>query len=516
MRSTQRNNAKEAWIAFAMLSGVLSTMAVLKYYSLHTGYADLGIFLNHFSRIASGEWWRIFLSHVQPFLMLWAGLYALLPSEIIPPLTLIGQAALLAWPVIGLYRRYGPLVALSYALYFPLWFNSLFDFHVDHLAVPLLFSFFLLARRNKIWSATGVAVILMFVKEQYALQTVACGAYLVLIHKQRTAGSVLIIAGALYFYVATEYILPFYTMGVKGALDADSFNWLGNSMGEILWNVITHPLTILREIVTNSEKIIFLVSLFGVLGFISLLRPAPLLVAAPILAILMLSRHPNYYALGHHYTAGLIAPLIIAFAEGLPVAKRLWNHLGMNEMWFPRLLVAGMIAGHILLAPSPIGRLFLLPKVWFYQASAYMPTERDRMIKESLEKYIPTDYYTVLSVQNTLNWESIAFRKYNAVFPDGTSTPAGDLQGQDRGIKELLNYIKVGTMKSPVIEPKLADYVILDLKRPWYIGDIGCDWYYGKCQDKKNAEAFLDMVARTKVQYETLFERDGFMILRRW
>lgn len=488
-------------------------MAVLKYYSLHTAYDDLGIFLNHFARISSGEWWRAFLSHVQPFLLLWGALFAILPSETIAPLTLLGQAVLLAWPVHGLYRTYGPLAALAYALYFPLWFNALFDFHVDHLAVPLLFSFFLLTKRNKTWPAVGIAMILMLVKEQYALQAVACGIYLTLFHRPRIAGVTLGVTASLYFYFVTEYLLPFYTMGVKGALGTDSFSWLGASSGEMLWNILMHPFAILGDIVTNRGKVAFVASLLGVLGFISLLRPAPLLVAIPILGIILVSKHPNYYALGHHYTAGLIAPIIIAFAEGLPVARRLWNHLGMTEKWFLRLLVAGVIAGHILLAPSPIGRLFLVPKVWSYQASAYLPTERDRMIKDALEKYIPADHSTVLSVQNTLNWERIAFRKFVAVFPDGAIEPARDLQGRDRTTVDFFNYVMTGKMSSPTIEFKSADYVILDLRRPWYVRDNGCDWLYGKCQNASVAQQFEESVARSRRIRDVIYENDGLIIL---
>jgi uncharacterized membrane protein len=488
-------------------------MAALKYYSLHTAYADLGIFLNHFARIASGEWWRVFLSHVQPFLLLWGGLFAVLPPETVAPLTLVGQAVLLAWPVRGLYRTYGPLAALAFALYFPLWFNALFDFHVDHLAVPLLFSFFLLAKRGKTWSAVSVAMILMLVKEQYALQAAACGIYLLLIHKPRIAGVILILTGSAYFYFATEHLLPFYTMGVKGAIGTDSFSWLGSSSGEMLWNILKNPLVILGDIVTNRDKLVFVTSLLGSLGFISLLRPAPLLVAIPILGIILLSKHPNYYALGHHYTAGLIAPIIIAFAEGLPVARRLWNHLGMTEKWFLRLLVAGVIAGHILLAPSPIGRLFLVPKVWSYQASAYLPTERDRMIKDALEKYIQADHAIVLSIQNTLNWERIAFRKFVAVFPDGAIEPAWDLQGRDRTVSDFFSYVMSGKMSSPTIESKSADYVILDLKRPWYIRDRGCDWLYGKCQNASVAQKFEEYVARSRRVRDVIYENDGLIIL---
>ena len=74
-------------------------------------------------------------------------------------------------------------------------------------------------------------------------------------------------------------------------------------------------------------------------------------------------------------------------------------------------------------------------------------------------------------------------------------------------------------MTGEKIEPQWskewADYVVLDLKRPWFLMDQGCDWHEGKCRNEEAARKFLGWVEKTKLYYSAIFEEDGFMILRR-
>ena len=63
--------------------------------------------------------------------------------------------------------------------------------------------------------------------------------------------------------------------------------------------------------------------------------------------------------------------------------------------------------------------------------------------------------------------------------------------------------------------PLTADFVVLDLKRPWFLVDKGCNWLYGKCEDKKNAKEYLRWVDKTRKLMEIVFEKDGFIILKK-
>ncbi|MFQ5444294.1 MAG: hypothetical protein ACE5EK_06715 [Nitrospinales bacterium] len=133
-------------LMFLGLFALLATMSVLKYYSLHSTIADLGVYFNFFANIQWGEWKRLLSAHTLPLIPIWALIYGTGPLDMGASLVLIAQAAALTWPVAVIYHRFGILPALAFLLYFPLWYNALFDFHIDHLAVSFLFGFFFLKK----------------------------------------------------------------------------------------------------------------------------------------------------------------------------------------------------------------------------------------------------------------------------------------------------------------------------------------------------------------------------------
>lgn len=516
---------------------IFSVLSVGKYTSLHSSVMDFGVFLSHFHNIGSlGEWWRAILGHTQPYLLPYSWFYLLLPQSIAPQAMLIIQALWLALPTYWLWRWCGWLGALAYLFYFPLWFNVLFDFHMDHLAVPLLVGFFLLANVGRLGWAVGLAIALALVKEPFALQTAACGLYLICrrssgpdvgiaipsrslhssfaaearVENQRSQnirvviyGSGLMVFGLGYFYTATSWVLPFF---LQDASAMGAFSWLGQGVGEITWYVLTHPLSIVEEIVTTPGKVVYLLVLFGALCFIPLLYPTPLLVALPILAISLLSHWPSYYGLGHHYTAGLIAPMIFSFVGGVSRVRVICARIKFSTEWFGWVLVIGLLAAHVTLAPSPIGRLFWSPKVWAYHYEAYLPTDRNEMIKMAIEEHVSVGLEMVVSVQNTLNWAPLTRRRYVLTFPEGVSeTISRPMVHRD------------DALWPPVVESEfvLANYVLLDESRPWFLFDKGCEWLYGKCLDQEVATKYLEWVAKAKQLMRVAFEEDGFVILYR-
>ena len=282
------------------------------------------------------------------------------------------------------------------------------------------------------------AIALAFVRETFALQTAACGIYLIgcglrsdsdekfhrYLNRRGFAflmGLVLLIFGLLYFVFFSTWLIPRFSVALSGlgigGLYSESFSWLGGGLAEIITSILSNPLTIAEEILTTPRKVIYLVALFGALAFVPILKPGPLVVALPILAISLLSRTDNYYGLGHHYTAGLIVPMIFAFAGGLPRARRIWQVLHIPKNWFRPALIIFLISAHIALSPSPIGRLFWSEKIWTYNYHAYIPTIREKMIKQAIQEHIPPDPGINISTQNTLNWAPLNRRVHFLVFP---------------------------------------------------------------------------------------------------
>jgi len=221
---------------------------------------------------------------------------------------------------------------------------------------------------------------------------------------------------------------------------------------------------------------------------------------------------------------------------------------------------------HILLSPSPISRIFWFELVPQYHYTAYIPTKRDAMIKEAIKKYIPDDFNVSVSTQNSVNCAHLAHRHYYFCFPKGVTEPAKvpdfsnksliglwtvikDLvSGQWTVDKNLDSGQKFGQLsvvsgqwtkekrlpttdhRLPTTDHRLptkiikttdyrliwADYVVLDLKRQWFINDRGCNrWRGGQCHDPAFSQKFLKLVEETKKRYDLVYEKDGFMILRR-
>ena len=660
--------------AKGLLAGIIVIFVlfpIAKYITLHSNVMDLGVFEHQIVVLAGGVWQAALTGHLQGYSLALASLMPAYISAGLPVgIGLVGiQALLLILPAFIFLRIAGIWVALAYVAYSPLWINAHFDFHYDHLAVPLLMGFYMGLRNNRPWRAFLFAALLVFVKEPFALQTAACGLLMLWIaiqneipaganaslNTQRSifnitaskypfwlAGIALIILGSGYFYFSVNFVLPYFAPANWGVFtESGAFSWLGNGLGEIAGSIIIHPLAILEEIINTPGKLIYLFVVFSLLAFIPLLAPSYLIPALPLLAIAMLSRLPNYYDYNTHYTAGLIIPVMFAFIHGLPKAHALWMRVGRwvwRKVVSPRsdtglhaeehphpspeettshstrlpkdrsqvagyppqaeegtyarrvrgnavgleqsvrhepaerqsgfdklttnrfrqfmlrrdspersqraqalrqaqgerrkstvlttgdarlskafyvLLTLWILAGHMILSPSPISRLFWSGKVWSYSWRAYVPTEREAMIKAAMLKYIPADPSVSVTTQNTVNWYHLAHRKVYAPFPMGVVEPLAVMDWSNRTWAGFWHFVRTGQMQPAITHDRYADYVVLDLKRPYFLVDRGCEWIYGECRDKAMEKKFLGWVAYARRHYDALFEKEGFIILKR-
>lgn len=559
-----------------IVATVFLLLPLAKYLSLHSTIFDLGLFVSFHHRIAIlSEWQSAFSGHAQIFSLPYAMVYRHFPSDTGVYFLIGSQALLLLLPAYCLLRRYGVFAAFAYIAYIPVWVNAHFDFHFDHLAVPLLLAFYWALVGRRVGWAVVSATLLMLVKEPFALQTAACGALLLWAgirggsiwgrgnefasRGQLLLGAIWLLGiGVAYFYFATHSLFPYFSPdGGRGGLDGEGFGWLGRSLSEMLLTLVSKPHIILWEIITTPGKLYYLAVTFGSILFISFFRPVFLIPAIPLLGISMLSDFKNYYDYNTHYTAGLIIPVIFSFIYGLPRAHGLWM---MGAKWLCRktsdvraalqsraiivphpsplpageashdavaamemrlskvfyvLLALWILSWHVMLSPSPISRLFWSDKVWSFSGQAYVPTDREVTMKEAMLKYIPADPEVSVASQNTVNWEHLARRRIYVAFPNGVTEPMKVVTHPNQTLGGFWRFARTGEKPLALTHGRYADYVVLDLKRPWFIADKGCEWIYGECRDKAIAQEFLDLVSKTEARYETLFEYDGFMILRR-
>jgi uncharacterized membrane protein len=521
---------KKFWVFYSIALALFILMPMLKYYNLHSSILDLGIFQAEFfgKKYLNGSS-RATLNHFQPIVHVYAFIVNFFSAKYIPYVILFLQGFSLSIPII-LFRhlsQYTAIALIAYTLFFPVWFNVLFDFHLDHLSVPILAAYFLCIKSGRMGLAVFFAISLATVKEPFALQTAMCGIYMFGSHwhnirkesnddlhfhnnlKVYCYSLGLVIFGFGYFYIATNYIIPSYSGGEVNWFSSGAFSWMGSNISEIILYLISHPFEIFIDIVSTPGKFIYIIALFGALAFIPLLKPSPLVVALPIFAISLLSKHEGYYGLGHQYTAGLISPMIFSFLGGLHRAKIIWKKIMIRGFrlpirYFTFILIFTLFASHIAVAPSPIGRLFWTDKIWLYNYKAYIPSKRDSMIKRAITDHIPNDINVVVSIQNTINWLPLLQRQHFLIFPNGVNNE-----------KRVLSFVKKNGPNEFEWKTVTADFVVLDSKRPWFLVDQGCGWVYGKCSDDIIADEYISWVEKSTGIMQVVYENDGFIILKR-
>jgi hypothetical protein len=137
------------------------------------------------------------------------------------------------------------------------------------------------------------------------------------------------------------------------------------------------------------------------------------------------------------------------------------------------------------------------------------------MIKTALKTHISSDPNKVVSVQNSLNFGYLMERKFIKTFPQG-AIEKSKYYMQKQTMSDFIEFVRTEKRRKIKIEKNYSDYVVLDLKRPWFIKDQACRWYVDKCKNELEFEAtFLELVKKTHKRFSIVFEKDDFVIFKR-
>jgi uncharacterized membrane protein len=316
----------------AAYAAVFSLVCVVKYrYYLYQDF-DLAIFAQAVDGILSGSTFTSIRGmnwlgdHASLILFLVAPLYAVVRH----PLTLLilqtGVLALGALPVYLLARReLGDLrlaitFAALYLLYPALGYLNLFEFHPESLATTtLLFAFYFLraGRAGPMFLFAGLSLL---AREDVALVVAAMGLYALRIpHPRRVAVALGLgaLAGA-SLVLSFAVLRPAFQAG-EAAYGRMYLRW-GGSMGEVMKNLVLHPLEAAGaffstpgDAIDTTIKREYYLQLLAPLSLLPLLSPLTLFIAMPVLAEHFLSGRMEQHMVFFQYTA-LVTPFLLAAA----------------------------------------------------------------------------------------------------------------------------------------------------------------------------------------------------------
>lgn len=415
------------WIAVAVYTLIFGWMNTQLYRGLLLPHGDSSMYEEHLWNLLHGKGFRSFLDqglflgeHIQIIHLALIPIYLIFPSHLKLEWSESFALALGAIPVYRMTfrqsrsRRVAIALAVSYLLYFP---TQRLDIEIDFktfrpeaFGIPLLLLTLdmLDARR---WTSFLVASFLtMLVKEDYSLVFAPLGLWIVWQHwkpkvgikadrlsgelianpravrRWRMLGIGYFIGASLYLALALKILIPFFRSGAPIHY-VRYFPKFGNSIGEIIINIILKPGLLLSEVFAPSNWV-FVLALLLPMGFLAILSPGRLLVAIPLFGALSLNeiaRDPQ-----HHFHAPLVALLYWAAAEGVTRVR-----------WFSRLsrlpiadaalclarwgLLCALITG-LFFSFSPLGLTFWDPGASAFWQVKYLPGERAVQFEKVLAK----------------------------------------------------------------------------------------------------------------------------------
>jgi uncharacterized membrane protein len=377
---------------------------VLRHDAFATGRFDLGNMVQAVWSTAHGHLLRVtdlhgdqisrLGAHVDPILVAFAPLWWLWPS---PDLLLVAQALVVAsgaLPVFWLARKHlastraGLGFVLAYLLYPATGWLTLNEFHPVALATPFLLFAFWFLDEERLLPFVLFAVAAALCKEEIPFVIAGFGIWYAVAHRRVWSGAAIVALGLVWAAVATTVVIPHFNHGQTSDFYA-RYSQVGGSPGGIVKTAFTHPGRLVDAAFTGRDAH-YLLQLLWPLAFLPLLAPLVLVAALPELAINVLSAIPTQTSIHFHYTAGVIAPLIVATVFG---AKR----VGRDALAIASAAVVVALVANYRLGPLPLWQH--VPGGQRFQATAGDVTAHDRIAQRALA-LIPD--HDVVSATNSL------------------------------------------------------------------------------------------------------------------
>jgi len=396
------------WTAIAAYAVGFGALSILQYRAYNTGRFDLGNMAQAVWSTAHGHPLQItnlqgeqvsrLGSHVDPILVAFAPLWWIWPSAAMLVAAQAVAIALGALPVFWLARKHlgseqaALGLALAYLLYPAVQWLTLNEFHPVALACPLLLFAFWYLDEDRLAAFAVFAVLAALTKEEIPLVIAGMGIWYAVSRPRWWVGGVIAVLGVCLTAISVELVLPHFNEGASSSFYG-RYGELGHSPGGILRTVVTDPGKVLST-VFDRDGVHYLLDLLVPLLLLGVAAPIVLLAALPELGLNLLSATDTQQSIHHHYTAGLIPPVIAATVLG---AARVTRSRPERRVPLAMALVAVMVVANVVLGAVPLWRD--VPGGQTYRAYASHVETHDRVTDRAL-RLIPDG--AVVSATNSL------------------------------------------------------------------------------------------------------------------
>ena len=429
------------WGLMAVVALVFFASASLRHLLFQSNALDLGWFDQAIYLISQGQppivslhGFHILGDHAAGIVYPLALFYKLYPSVY---WLLALQAIALAlggWPTwqlarqLGLGEKESLTMAGVYWLY-PVVFNvNLFDFHPEVFALPALLwmVWSARARRGRIFLiALGVT---LSSKAVLSLTVAMVGFWLIFWEKRRWFGVVSLFTGVTWFLIATKGIIPAFSGGEAAAVSRYSF--LGDSVGEIILNLVLKPQIILGHLLTTANAFYLLLLLIPVAWGIWGRAWAMLIPAIPALFLNLITDYNPQKNLVFQYALPILPFLLLMVMSH-------W-HQGTTWLKRPRWILTWAMIAFLALAKYT----FFLGPYWQHwadlsdlQTAVSLVQPGDRLLTAPhIAPHLSHRRDLQLAIRDEApfdldNFDSVLLQTNHAGWPDSESTVA-ELQQQ--------------------------------------------------------------------------------------
>jgi uncharacterized membrane protein len=446
---------QQPWLILILLvfAGVFASITFVNHYFFRTYGWDLGINHNAIWDYAHFRWndCMIMLPH-KAFSNVLSDHFSLYPVLIAPFYWVFGTWTMLllqflsilfgAW---GVYRfvRYlgaspllGRLALVHFFAFYGIYSALGFDYH-DNVVATMFVPWLLLAFHTKNWKQALIfSLLIMIAKENMALWLVFIGFGLFFRGLLTRDKSLLIWSGALslsalvFFVLVIKVIIPSLALP-GGEYMHNSFTALGKDFGEVLKNILLHPIDALKLLVENhlgqveydGIKKETYIGLLLAGGAALMFTPEYLIMLLPIIGQKMFNDDPSRWGINYHYSIEFAPILVIAFYTvllKLPDFKKLFRFVAPQEMQGKKIQVVSGFIGVALCIGSTIHFMDNRVSTWYKRENVkfYSPShwKQNFNVSETHEIVASIPQDARVSAQSALA-PHLAFRDYIYHFP---------------------------------------------------------------------------------------------------